>query len=96
MAAFWRLVNRVSRALGVHPPPGPAGGIWSWKYLDKIKTARMVRSKRVMDTYRAFPDLLPPGSQFPQITGDTTDGVPVDTRSFLHQKHFVLITGAIT
>jgi hypothetical protein len=80
----------------VHPPPGPAAGLWSWKYLDIFKTARMVMSRKVKDTYKAFPDLLPPGSEFPRITLKTTDGEDVDTRAFRGQKHFVLITGAIT
>ena len=31
-----------------------------------------------------------------QIELDTTDGARVDTRAFRGQKHFVLITGAIT
>ena len=53
-------------------------------------------SKRVKDTYKAFPDLLPPGSEFPQIELDTTEGERIDTRAFRGQKHFVLITGAIT
>jgi len=93
---FWDVVNRGAQAFGVHPPPGPMGGLWSWKYLDKVKTARMVRSKRVMETYKAFPNLHPVGSEFPQIVADTTTGEKIDTRAFLGQKHFVLITGAIT
>jgi peroxiredoxin len=56
----------------------------------------MVMSRRVKAIYRAFPDQHPPGSQFPQIVLETTDGQTIDTRSFLGQKHFVLFTGAIT
>lgn len=96
MRVFWKLVNRASQLVGIHPPPGPAGGLWSWQYLDIVKTARMVMSKRVKAIYQAFPDQHPPGSQFPQVELDTTDGLTIDTRSFLGQKHFVLFTGAIT
>jgi hypothetical protein len=93
---FWKLLNRIARMLGVHTPPGPYAGLWSWKYLDKVRTARMVMSKRVKGTYRDFPDRYPPGSEFPQITLETTDGRTIDTRAFRGQKHFVLFTGAIT
>lgn len=96
MRVFWKLVHRASQLVGIHPPPGPAGGLWSWQYLDIVKTARMVMSRRVKAIYRAFPDQHPPGSQFPQIVLETTDGQTIDTRSFLGQKHFVLFTGAIT
>lgn len=96
MVMFWRATNRVARLFGIHPPPGPAGGLWSWQYLDIIKTARMVMSKRVKDTYRAFAHRHPAGSEFPQIVLEATDGQSIDTRSFLGQKHFVLFTGAIT
>ena len=94
--SFWSLLLRVQRMLGAHPPPGPFAGYWSWRYLNWIKTARMVQSKRVKTFYRDFPDKYPPGSKFPQIKLETTDGATIDTREFLGQKHFVLITGAIT
>jgi len=93
---LWKLLRRLSHLVGVHPPPGPLAGLWSWKYLDLIKTARMVMSKRVKSIYRQFPGRYPPGSEFPQIILDTIDGQTIDTRSFLGQKHFVLFTGAIT
>lgn len=96
MKNFWKLANRISQVFGVHPPPGPAGGLWSWQYLDIFKTARMVMSKRVKDLYRAFPDQHPPGSQFPHIVLETTDGRTIDTASLIGQKHLVLFTGAIT
>ena len=96
MRWFWNLAKRAAHLVGVHPPPGPFAGFWSWRYLDKLKTARMVMSKRVKNIYKAFPDLLPPGSEFPSVALDTTDGERVDTRVFRGQKHFVLITGAIT
>lgn len=93
---LWRLLLRVQHKLGAHPPPGPFAGYWSWRYLNWVKTARMVQSKRVKTFYREFPGLLPPGSEFPQVKLQTTDGGTIDTRQFLGQKHFVLITGAIT
>lgn len=93
---LWRLLSRVARLLGVHTPPGPQAGLWSWRYLDRIRTARMVLSKRVKGFYRAFPDRYPPGAQFPAIALETTDGRTIDTRAFRGQKHFVLFTGAIT
>lgn len=96
MKWIWKLATRLAHLVGVHPPPGPYAGFWSWKYLDLVRTARMVMSRRVKRYYKAFPDLLPPGSEFPQIELDTTAGERIDTRAFRGQKHFVLITGAIT
>ena len=96
MRFFWTLVNRISQLFGIHPPPGPAGGLWSWQYLDIVKTARMVMSKRVKAFYKAFPDRHPPGSEFPRIVLETTDGRTIDTESFRGHKHLVLFTGAIT
>lgn len=86
----------LSKLMGIHPPPGPGIGFWSWRYLDVVKTARMVMTKRVKGFYKAFPELFPPGSEFPRIVLETTGGEKVDTRQFLGQKHFVLFTGAIT
>ncbi len=86
----------VSQMIGIHPPPGPGIGFWSWRYLDIVKTTRMVMSKRVKGYYARFPGLFPPGSEFPRIVLETTEGVVVDTSQFLGQKHFVLFTGAIT
>ncbi len=77
-------------------PPGPLNGLWSWRYLNWVKTARMVTSKRVRGYYSTFPTLFEPGSEFPRIQLTTTDGREIDTRDFLGQKHFVLISGAIT
>ncbi len=28
-------------------PPGPLMGLWSWRYLNKFKTLRLITSKRV-------------------------------------------------
>jgi hypothetical protein len=95
MRLVWEVVGWLNRLVGVHPPPGPSP-FWSWRYLDRIKTARMVMSRRVKGYYEAFPDLHPPGSEFPRIVLQTTDGDTIDTRDFLGQKHFVLVTGAIT
>ena len=53
-------------------------------------------SKRVREFYERFPKNYPPGSAFPAIELETTDGRRIDTRGFLGRKHFVLFTGAIT
>lgn len=77
-------------------PPGPLAGFWSWRYLNKWKTFRLVTSKRVLGFYEQFPDTFPPGSAFPEIELMTADGRRINTKDFLGQKHFVLFTGAIT
>lgn len=77
-------------------PPGPLFGFWSWRYLNKWKTFRLVTSKRVRGFYKRFLDTYPPGSAFPEIELETTDGRRINTRDFLDRKHFVLFTGAIT
>ena len=77
-------------------PPGPMAGIWSWKYLDIIKTYKLVTSERVLAFYDAFADAVPLGSDFPQVELKTTTGDTVNTKEFLGDKHFVLFTGAIT
>jgi len=96
MKLIQSIATGIARLFKVSPPPGPFAGFWSWRYLDLVKTARMVTSKRVKSLYRAFPGLFPPGSEFPQIVLETTQGETVDTRAFLGQKHLVLFTGAIT
>lgn len=77
-------------------PPGPMAGFWSWRYLNKFKTLKMISSKRVRGYYENFPNTVPLGSDFPEIELTTTDGRTVNTREFRAQKHFVLFTGAIT
>jgi hypothetical protein len=77
-------------------PPGPLGGMWSWKHLDLVKTWKMISTKRVRGFYMDFPDAVPVGSDFPEIELETTDGRTVNTKEFLGDKHFVLFTGAIT
>ena len=77
-------------------PPGPLAGLWSWRYLDLFKTVKLVNSRRVRRLYENFPQVLPTGSDFPEIELATTDGRVVNTREFRSQKHFVLFTGAIT
>ena len=77
-------------------PPGPNLGFWSWRYLDLFRSLRLVTSKRVKGFYTRFPAVCPPGSEFPAVALDTTDGVRLETRAFLGKKHFVLFTGAIT
>ena len=77
-------------------PPGPVGGLWSWRYLNWFKTLKMINSKRVRGYYENFPTTVPLGSDFPEIELTTTDGRTINTRQFLAKKHFVLVTGAIT
>ncbi len=77
-------------------PPGPQGGLWSWRYLNWFKTFKMVNSRRVRGFYERFPHVVPLGSEFPEIELTTTDGRTVNTREFRAHKHFVLFTGAIT
>ena len=77
-------------------PPGPQMGVWSWRYLNKFKTLKLVMSKRVLDLYKKFPDVLPPGSDFPDIELKTADGREIRTGDFRGKKHLVLWTGAIT
>ncbi len=77
-------------------PPGPLGGLWSWRYLNWFKTFKMINTKRVRGFYKDFPHTVPLGSDFPETELTTTAGRAVNTRDFLGQKHFVLVTGAIT
>lgn len=77
-------------------PAGPLFGLWTWKYLDKLRTVRLVTSKRVMGFYKVFVNTYPPGTEFPRIQLRTVDGETVDTGKFRGEKHFVLFTGAIT
>ncbi len=77
-------------------PPGPLMGLWSWRYLNKFKTLRLITSKRVKGFYEKFPSLFPPGAEFPDVALETTDGARVRTAEMRGKKHFVLFTGAIT
>ena len=61
----------------VPKPWGPLAGFWSWQYLNLLKTIKLVTSKRVKSFYVKFPNVLPPGSSFPDfelkdITGTST------------------------
>ncbi len=77
-------------------PPGPLAGFWSWRYLNWVKSIRLVTSKRVRRAYEAFPTTVPIGVEFPEIELTTTSGRVVNTREFQGKRHFVLFTGAIT
>ncbi|MEE9277793.1 MAG: hypothetical protein V3V06_05235, partial [Dehalococcoidia bacterium] len=79
-----------------HKPPGPKNGIWSLKYIDKVKAARLVLSRRRRQLYRDFPSILTPGEEFPAIELETTSGERINTGDLRGQKHFVLMSGAIT
>ena len=86
----------VKKAEMFRRPPGPQMGIWSWRYLDAIKTLRLVTGKRIKELYKKFPEILPPGSDFPDVRLETADGRTVSTGDFRGKKHLVLWTGAIT
>ena len=60
-------------------PPGPLMGLWSWRYLNKFKTLRLITSKRVKGFYEKFPSLFPPGAEFPDVALETTGGARVRT-----------------
>ncbi|MFQ5693737.1 MAG: hypothetical protein ACE5IM_11915 [Nitrospinota bacterium] len=77
-------------------PTGPLMGLWSWRYLNKFKTLKLVTSKRVKAFYSKFPTLYPPGSEFPVLDLETANGARVNTAELRGKKHFVLFTGAIT
>lgn len=77
-------------------PPGPLAGMWSWRYLDKVKTFRMITTRRVRGFYEDFPNQVPVGTPFPEIQLLTTTGSTVNTADLKGRKHFVLFTGAIT
>ena len=79
-----------------HAPPGPMKGMWSGRYLDITKSARLVLSKARRAAYKKFPDVLPPGSEFPKMELETTDGVRFSTADLRGKRHFVVMTGAIT
>ncbi len=86
----------VERNHFIKRPPGPLLGFWSWRYLNKWKTFRLVNSKRVRGFYRRFPHTFPPGERFPEIELSTSDGRQINTGDYLGHKHLVLFTGAIT
>ncbi|MFQ5914501.1 MAG: hypothetical protein ACE5JS_15105 [Nitrospinota bacterium] len=77
-------------------PPGPLWGLWTWRYLNKFKTLRLVTSKRVKGFYKKFPLVYPPGSEFPAIDLQTTNGQRIQTADLRGKNHFVLFTGALT
>ena len=77
-------------------PPGPMGGMWSIRYLDLFKTAKLMMSSARKQVQQAFPKVLPPGADFPELKLETTDGRTINTAEFRDRKHFVLMTGAIT
>jgi hypothetical protein len=86
----------VDRNHSLPRPTGPLWGLWSWKYLNKLKTLKLITSKRVKAFYEKFPGLFPPGSDFPAIELEASDGRRINTVELRGQKHFVLFTGAIT
>ncbi len=71
-------------------------GLWSWRYLDKWRTVKLVLSRRVWRMYTKFHESYPVGSKLPPIDLPRTDGSRVSTEAFHGEKHFVIWTGAIT
>lgn len=77
-------------------PPGPMGGMWSVRYLDLFKTAKLMLSSGRKLAQKNFPKVLPPGADFPEMKLETADGRSINTADYRDRKHFVLMTGAIT
>lgn len=84
------------RALLDHIVPGPMLGLWSWRYLDRWRTVKLVTSRKVWKMYTAFHRAYPVGSQLPEVDLVRTDGSRVRTAEFRGDTHFVMWTGAIT
>ncbi len=80
----------------VHKPWGPMAGFWSWQYLNILKTLKLVTSKRVKNFYEKFPDVLPPGSSFPDFELRDIHGARRRMGDYLGKKYVVITTGAIT
>ena len=77
-------------------PPGPMLGFWSWRYLNLIKTIKLVRSKRVKEFYEKFPSVFPPGERFPDFALRDIHGNTHRMADYLGKKYLVITTGAIT
>ena len=80
----------------VPKPWGPLAGFWSWQYLNLLKTIKLVTSKRVKSFYKKFPNVLPPGSRFPDFELKDIHGNAHRTTDYLGKKYVVMTTGAIT
>ena len=80
----------------VHKPWGPMAGFWSWQYLNILKTLKLVTSKRGKSFYEKFPDVLPPGSPFPDFELRDIHGPRRRMGDYLGKKYVVITTGAIT
>ena len=79
-----------------HVPPGPFRGMWSIRYLDKLKGLRLMFSKDRKTAYQDFPDRFPPGEELPAFDLQTASGERINTGDFVGKKHVVIMTGAIT
>ncbi len=80
----------------VPKPWGPLAGFWSWQYLNLLKTIKLVTSKRVKSFYKKFPNVLPPGTSFPDFELKDIHGNAHRTTDYLGKKYVVMTTGAIT
>ncbi len=77
-------------------PTGPMMGFWSWRYLNFIKTLKLVTSKKVKDYYKKFPSIFPPGEKFPDFELKDIHGKPHRLSDYFGKKHILITTGAIT
>ena len=77
-------------------PPGPMKGLWSIRYLDLHKSARLMLSRGRRDAYKEFSGVLEPGTVFPTMNLMTSEGTPFSTADLKGKKHFVVMAGAIT
>ena len=77
-------------------PTGPMMGFWSWRYLDKWKTLKLVNSRRIKGIYGKFPSIFPPGEKFPDFELKDLEGTPHRMSDYLGKKDLVVTTGAIT
>lgn len=77
-------------------PPGPMKGLWSIRYLDLHKSARLMISRGRRDAYKNFSAVLEPGTPFPTMDLETTEGTRFNTDDLHGKKHLVVMAGAIT
>ncbi len=84
-------------------PPGPVKGLWSLWYMDRKKALNIMlghvgigKEGPIKKFYADFPTILPPGTDFPEVSLENTKGERVNLRDFVGKKHVVIMTGAIT
>ena len=87
----------------IDKPPGPWMGFWSMYYIDRVRVFKIMLGHLglggegyIQKLYQKSKTTFPPGEEFPAIDLETTTGERVNTADFKGQKHFVLMTGALT